>query len=81
MDEIITLPPGTSIVSSIETSQASPNGTIEAGMRFTLRIPSGATTSVFIPYALLGSTAAVAAALTERVQQIQAIEALSNPGS
>lgn len=72
----ITLPPGVQIIARRETSSQGPNGAIQQGMNFTLQLASGATTSVFIPYNLIGNTQAVAATFNERIASIQAIEAL-----
>jgi hypothetical protein len=72
----VSLPPGVTIVGSRETSQPSSNGQILQGLMFTLQLPSGVTTTVFIPYRILPNTAAVAAAFQERVSAIQAIEQL-----
>lgn len=77
----VQLPPGVTVIGYRETSQANPMGQIVQGLVFTLRLPSGGQTSVFIANSLLGSTEAIASAFTERVDQIQAIENLGNPGA
>ena len=74
----IQLPPGVSVIGSRETSQSGPTGLVQQGMVFTVQLPSGTPTSVFVPYSLMGQTDAVAAAIAERVNQILAIERLSS---
>lgn len=75
---VIALPPGVSIVARRETSQQGVNGAIQQGVSFTLQLPTGATTSVFVPYAVIGNTAAVALAFNNRIAQLSAIENLSS---
>ena len=72
----LTLNGGGKVVGWRETSQTSATGTIQQGIAVVVQLPSGNTTTVFIPYVLAGSTEAIAAALNERIAQIQAIEGL-----
>lgn len=74
----VQLPPGVSVVGYRETSQSNGMGQVVQGLVFTLRLPSGGTTSVFIPNTNLSNTAAVAQAFAERVSQIESIVNLGN---
>ncbi len=65
------LPAGVSIVAARETSQTGTNGAIVQGMAFTLQLPGGTTTTVFVPYATLHDTAAVAGLFAQRIAHIQ----------
>lgn len=69
----VVLPPGVSVGAGRETSQANSQGQIVQGMLFPITLPSGATTTVFIPYAMISNTAWVQAQFTERIDAIQAI--------
>lgn len=75
----IQLPPGVTLAASRETSQVAANGQIEQGIAFTLRLPAGTNTTIFVPYSLLGQTGAIASAFNERIEQLQAIQNLANP--
>jgi hypothetical protein len=72
------LPPGVSIEASRETSQSTPGGAIMQGMIYTLTLPSGTTTSMFIPYALSNNTAEIEALFAQRVAQIEAIKSIGS---
>jgi hypothetical protein len=74
----ITLPPGVTIAGQRETSQANVAGQIVQGINFTLALPTGATTSIFVPYSVLGNTDLVAQAFNERIAQINAVHDLVN---
>lgn len=67
---------GARVVGWRESSQTSPTGVIQQGVFIVVQLPSGNTTTVFVPYNLLSSTDAIAAALNERISNILAIEAL-----
>lgn len=69
----ITLPPGVTIVPSRETTYVTPSGANEQGMQFSIRLARGATTSVFVPYSLLGQTEAIQQLIDERIAGITAI--------
>lgn len=69
----VTLPPGVTISASRETSQAGPSGNVIQGMVFSLNLPSGAVTTVFVPYALMTNTDAVSQLFAERVAGINNI--------
>lgn len=69
----ITLPPGVTITASRESTYVTPGGSNEQGMVFSIRLPKGATTSVFVPYTLLGSIDAVQQLIDERIAGITAI--------
>lgn len=77
-DNSLTLPAGVTIAATRETSQQGANGMVEQGLKYTLRLPNGTNTSVFIPYSVLPNTAAVAASLNERIEQVQAINNLQS---
>ena len=74
----INLPAGVRVAGWRETSQTNAVGNVQQGLAFVLQTSSGGQTTVFIPYALLHSTDAIAAAFTERIEQIRAIENLSS---
>lgn len=69
----ISLPEGASVVSARETSQQSVGGQIQQGQQITVRTPKGATTSLFIPYSILGNTTAIEAAIEQRIQQVDGL--------
>lgn len=73
---VIQLPPGVTIAARRETTQQGVNGSVQQGMVYTLQLGTGATTSVFIPYALLGNTAAVSQYFAQRIAQLNAVETL-----
>lgn len=67
---------GAHVVGATETSQTMPTGIIQQGVRVVVQLASGNTTTVFVPYVQLTDTAAVVAAINDRVGAIQAIESL-----
>lgn len=69
----LVLPAGVSIQAGRETSQSNSQGTVVQGMVFTIRLPSGTTTSVFVPYSHLHDLAAVQRLIDERVGSLMAI--------
>lgn len=69
----VTLPPGVKVQPGRETSQTSPQGVIVQGMLFPITLPSGSTTTVFVPYSQIDDTAYVQRLFSERVAAIQAI--------
>jgi hypothetical protein len=73
----ITLPTGVGISPGRETVQSGPNGQNVQGMMFSLTIPGGAQTSVFVPYDLMQYPDQVTALFAKRVAGIQAVQALS----
>jgi len=75
--KLVKLPPGVSVQVQRETSAASPSGAIEQGMAFTIELPSGTTTTLFVPYRGLGNLDAIREQVIKRVTELQAIEALS----
>ena len=74
----VALPPGVTIAGQRETSQQNIAGQVVQGINFTLQLPNGATTSVFIPYTVLANTQLVAQAFNERISQINAVNGLVN---
>ena len=70
---VVTLPPGVSISVGRETSQSGPTGAVIQGMLFTLTLVNGATTSVFVPYALMNQTQVVEQMFSQRVAAIEGI--------
>lgn len=72
----VRLPAGVAISASRETSQTGLNGQIVQGMQFTLTLPSGASTSVFVPYNLMSNTALVQQMFLDRINAINAVTAL-----
>jgi hypothetical protein len=73
---VIKLPPGVQISPGRETSQLGPNNQTVPGMQFNLTLPNGATTSCFVPYAIIHNTAQVSQLFANRVNAIQAVTAL-----
>jgi len=67
------LPKGVQVVGAYETTTSNQAGSIVQGMQFTIQLPGGATTSLFVPYDELHDTALVHEMIAERVAQIQAI--------
>jgi len=74
----VTLPAGTTIEASRETTQLGTNGQNVQGMLFTLTLPKGGSTSIFVPYALMGHTDEVARLFAERVAHIHSVLALGS---
>jgi hypothetical protein len=70
---VVQLPPGVVVQPGRETSQVNSQGQIEQGMVFPITLPSGSTTSVFIPYSAIHDTAYVQQVIAERVNAIMAI--------
>jgi len=56
-----------------ETSQTNAQGQVVQGMVFPITLPSGSTTSIFVPYSAIHDTAYVQALIGERVKAIMAI--------
>ena len=69
----IVLPPGVSISAGRETVQTNAAGMAIQGMLFTVGLPSGTTTSVFIPYNLMTNRAEIARIIAERVDGINSV--------
>jgi hypothetical protein len=72
----VTLPPGVTIAAGRETVQAGPNGQAIQGMIYTLTLANGASTSVFVPYALQQNLDYVRQLFAERIAGINAITSL-----
>jgi len=68
----INLPAGVTIGPGRETSQ-SLNGSIVQGIQYTITLPGGTVSSVFVPYSLLPNAAQVQALFQNRVNQLLAI--------
>lgn len=69
----VILPRGVSIGPGRETSQTNHQGAIVQGMVFPITLPSGSTTSVFVPYSEINDVARVQALIDNRVRSIMAI--------
>lgn len=69
----IVLPAGVTVGAARETSQTNVQGQVVQGMLFPITLPSGSTTSVFVPYSVLGNTAQVQGLIEQRVSAIMAI--------
>ena len=72
----VPLPPGTTVSAGRETSQLSSNNVPIPGMLYTVTLPSGTTTSVFVPYTLMSNRAVVSQMIAQRVNDILGIESL-----
>ena len=69
----VMLPPGVTVSGGRETTSVNAQGIVVQGMNFTINLPGGAMTTVFIPYSDLGNTAQVQAMIMQRVQSILAV--------
>jgi hypothetical protein len=69
----VQLPPGWTVSGYREASQANSAGRIVQGIVFTLSSATSGSTSVFVPYSLLGQTDAVEQAFQQRISDITAI--------
>ena len=69
----VNLPAGVSVGAGRETSQTNAQGQVVQGMVFPINLPSGTSTSVFIPYSEIHDTAKVQRLIDGRVQAILAI--------
>lgn len=72
----VTLPPGVSIAPGRETVQIGLNNQNVQGMLFAITLQNGATTSVFVPYTLMGQTDVVAKMFADRINAINNISTL-----
>lgn len=75
-DAPASLPPGVTVTPGRETVMAGPSGQNVQGMLFNLTLPGGASTSVFVPYAIMNYPSQVAQLFADRVAGIQAILSL-----
>lgn len=71
----VTLPPGVTVQPGRETSQVNGQGQVVQGMIFPITLPSGTTTTVFVPYTMIADTAYVQALFEQRVNAILSIGA------
>lgn len=71
----VTLPPGVTVQAGRETSQVNGQGQVVQGMIFPITLPSGTTTTVFVPYTMIADTAYVQALFEQRVNAILSIGA------
>jgi predicted aconitase with swiveling domain len=69
----IQLPQGVTVQPGRETSQTNAQGAIVQGMLFPITLPSGSTTSVFVPYSVISNTSYVEGLIQARVNAIMAI--------
>lgn len=69
----VDLPPGVTVGAGYETSRTGGQGGIVQGMVFPITLPSGSTTTVFVPYSELHDTAKVHALIADRVRAIMAV--------
>lgn len=69
----VILPAGVTVGAGRETSQTNGQGQVVQGMVFPITLPSGSTTSVFIPYSEIHDTAKVQQLIDARVKAILAI--------
>lgn len=69
----ISLPAGVQVGAGRETSQTNAQGTVVQGMVFPITLPSGSTTTVFVPYSEIHDTAKVQSLIDSRVNAIMAI--------
>jgi hypothetical protein len=69
----VVLPPGVTVGAGRETTQANPQGLIVQGMTYPVTLPSGTTTSVFVPYADVENIPKVQAIFDGRINALSAI--------
>ncbi|HVC52329.1 MAG TPA: hypothetical protein VND87_09940 [Stellaceae bacterium] len=69
----VILPPGVTVGAGRETSQTNAQGQVVQGMVFPITLPSGSTTSVFVPYAAIHDATYVQQLIGQRVEAIMAI--------
>jgi hypothetical protein len=73
-DNTITLPPGWTVSAGRETVQTNATGQNVQGLNFTLNnVASGVTSTVFVPYALMQQTQAVAQIFNSRIASITGV--------
>jgi len=70
---VVALPAGVKIDPGVETVANGANNQPVHGMKFILTLANGATTSVFVPYALMSQTDVVSKMFADRVAQITAV--------
>jgi hypothetical protein len=70
-------PAGVVITPGRETAQTYDGGPVVEGMVFNLTLPSGAKTSVFVPYNLMSTPGAVQQIFTDRVNAINGVTSIS----
>jgi hypothetical protein len=69
----VTAPPGVTVAPGRETVQQGPSGNTIQGMNFVLTLANGATTTVFVPYAVLSNIALVESMFQQRVDAINGV--------
>jgi hypothetical protein len=69
----VVLPDGVTVGAGRETTQANPQGMIVQGMTYPVTLPSGTTTSVFIPYTDIENIPKVQAVFDARINALSAI--------
>lgn len=75
-NNLVTLPPGVTISPGVESSAIAPNQQNISGMKFTLTLPSGASTNVFVPYTLMKYRDQVEALFANRVNDINGVASI-----
>ena len=70
----VVLPQGWQIGPGRENAQTQPNNQVIQGLTYPLTSPNGTTTSVFIPYSMIGNLAQVQGLIDARTSGILAIE-------
>lgn len=73
----VTLPPGVTVSPGRESVQTGLNNQSVQGMIFTLTLVNGATTSVFIPYAIMHQVDVVSDLFAKRVAALNGVTNLS----
>jgi hypothetical protein len=74
----VNLPYGVQVSPGRETTQVGPSNVAVPGMNFTLTLPSGAMTTVFVSYAMMAYPDQVSALFAQRVAGIDSITALGS---
>lgn len=69
----INLPSGVKLSSGYETSELTSAGKVEQGMNYTITLPDGSTSSIFIPYSTIHNLAQVQSLIDTRVNALRAI--------
>jgi hypothetical protein len=69
----VTLPPGVTAGPARETSQTNQQGNVVQGVLVPITLPSGGTTTVFVPYSVLSNSAQVQALFDNRINALLAL--------
>lgn len=69
----VQLPAGVTVGAFRETSSTNAQGQVVQGVVFPLTLPNGGTTTVFVPYTVLGNVSQVQQMFLDRINALTAI--------